>query len=154
MVNVRPRRIALGTTLLGVVSLLTAVVLFTTIPETPPGDGFAAGLTGIFVFLYAVAGLLALVEGGLLYLVMRLWDPADWPRRLLTIGAVAGGVSVLLLIGPLLLLRLVESLFGRLIPLGNVGLGIGLLLVPIGLVCSVLGLVVQLVDSSSVRTRT
>ncbi|WP_229380162.1 hypothetical protein [Haloterrigena salifodinae] len=137
----RPRTIAAGTTVLGAISLLTAALFFETIPENPPGDGFAAGLTGLFVMLCVIVGLLALVEAGLLYLVARFREPADRPRRLLTLGAVAGGLSIILLVVPML----VSLAFDLFLPVGSVA-GIGLLLVPIGVVFSGLGAVVQLVD--------
>jgi|GEM_PF-740220 len=153
MVDFRPRSVALGTALLGVVSLLTAVVLLTTIPEKPPGNGFAAGLTGIFVLLYAVVGLLALVEAGVLGLVTRLWVPAEWPRRLLMGGAAAGGLAVVLLVGPLLVSRLAATLLGRLVPVGN-ALEIGLVLVPVGIGSTALGLALHLVEHVRTRART
>ncbi|WP_227014865.1 hypothetical protein [Natronorubrum aibiense] len=94
--------------------------------------------------MYAITGLFALVEAGLLALVTRLWDPAEHSRRLLTIGAVAGSLSIVLLVGPLLILWLGDALFGRLLSVGDgSALGIGLVLVPVGLVCSVLGIVLH-----------
>ncbi|WP_226481826.1 hypothetical protein [Natrinema amylolyticum] len=143
----RPRPIAGATALLGVLSLVTAVLYFVTIPEDPPGDGFAAGLVGLFVILCLIVGVLALVEAGLLFLVTRRWDPAERPRRLLTAGAVAGGLSVLLLVVPMLVARVFEVFVPSPVAYGT---GLGLLLVPIGIVCSGLGAIIQLVDA--VRT--
>lgn len=137
----RPRAIAAGTAVLGAISLLTAVLFFETIPDNPPGDGFAAGLTGLFVMLCAIVGVLTIAEAGLLFLVTHFRDPTNLPRRLLTLGAVAGGLSIVLLVVPMLA-SLVFDLF---LPLGSV-VGIGLLLVPIGVIASGLGAVVQLVD--------
>ncbi|WP_339103842.1 hypothetical protein [Haloterrigena salinisoli] len=137
----RPRAIAAGTAVLGAISLLTAALYFRTIPENPPGDGFAAGLTGLLVMLCVAVGALTLAEAGLLFLVTRLRDPAELPRRLLTLGAVAGSLSIVLLVVPML-----GSLaFDALLPVGSVA-GIGLLFVPIGVLCSGLGVAIQLVD--------
>ncbi len=146
-----PRTIAVATALLGTISLVTAALYFTTIPENPRGDGFAAGLIGLFVILYVVMGVLALVEAGLLILVNSLWDPAEWSRRLLTAGAVAGGLSIVLLVVPMLVAQVFEGLLPGLITTGS---GIGLLLVPIGIICSGLGAVVHLVDGFRTETRT
>ncbi|MFC6769483.1 hypothetical protein [Natrinema soli] len=132
------------------VSLLTAALLFAAIPENPPGDGFAAGLTGIFVLLSVITGVLALVEAGSLYFVTRLQEPSERSRRLLTIGAVAGSLSVLLLVVPVLVARV----FDILVPGPAWGPGIGLVLVPIGIACSVLGVVFQLLDGSRTRAGT
>ena len=149
MIVHRPRAIAAGTAMLGAISLLTAVLFFETIPENPPGDGFAAGLTGLFVMLCVIVGLLTLVEAGLLYLVTRFRKPADRPRRLLTLGAVAGSLSIVLLVVPML----VSLVFDLFLPVGSVA-GIGLLLVPIGVIASGLGAVVQLVDEFRTDNRT
>ncbi|WP_238717388.1 hypothetical protein [Natronorubrum halophilum] len=98
-----------------------------------------------------VMGVLALVEAGLLILVNSLWDPAEWSRRLLTAGAVAGGLSIVLLVVPMLVAQVFEGLLPGLITTGS---GIGLLLVPIGIICSGLGAVVHLVDGFRTETRT
>ncbi|WP_226040740.1 hypothetical protein [Natrinema sp. DC36] len=132
------------------VSLLTAALLFAAIPENPPGDGFAAGLTGIFVLLSVIAGILALAEAGILYFSIRLREPSERSRRVLTIGAVAGSLSILLLVVPVLVARV----FDMLVPGPAWGPGIGLVLVPIGIGCSVLGVVLQLFDGSRTRART
>ncbi|WP_255682008.1 hypothetical protein [Natrinema sp. SYSU A 869] len=142
-----PRPIAATTALLGVISLLTAVLYFITIPENPPGSGFAAGLTGLFVMLCILVGTLALIEAGLLFLVTRHWVPAERPRRLLVTGAVAGSLSVILLVIPMLVAWVFEGLVPSFVAYGT---GIGLVLVPIGIVCSGLGAILQLVDE--VRT--
>ncbi|SEV94536.1 hypothetical protein [Natrinema salifodinae] len=150
MFRLRPRHVAAGTALLGAIGLLSAAFLFTTIPEEPPGDGFAAGLTGIFVLLYGVAGSLALAEAGLLALVTRLWAPTGRPRRLLMAGALAGGLAVVLLVGPVLLVRLFGALVGRPVLWGSeYALGLGLALVPVGIACSGLGVILQFVRSVS-----
>ncbi|WP_374059691.1 hypothetical protein [Natrinema sp. H-ect4] len=146
----RSGTVAAGTAALGVVSLLTAALLFAAIPENPPGDGFAAGLTGIFVLLSVIAGLLALVESGSLYFVTRLREPSERSQRALTIGAVAGSLSILLLVVPVLVARV----FNILVPGPAWGPGIGLVLVPIGIGCSMLGVVFQLLDGSRTRART
>ncbi|QLK25210.1 hypothetical protein HYG81_14070 [Natrinema zhouii] len=145
-----PRSIAAATALLGVVSLLTAALYFTTIPEDPPGDGFAAGLVGLFVILCLIIGVLTLAEAGLLFLVTQFWDPADRSQQLLSIGAVAGGLSVVLLVVPMLIAQVVGGLPPAFLTSGS---GIGLLLVPVGIGCSGIGAVLHLVDEFRTETR-
>lgn len=134
--------IAVVTALLGGVSFATAALLFTSIPDTPPGDGFAAGLTGIFVIVFALIGVLTLGEAGLLVLVTSLWNPAEQSRRLLTTGAVAGSLSVVLLAGPILVGRLSGMLVTGFAWITSVGL----LFVQVGIVCSGLGIVFRVVN--------
>ncbi|MFA9501175.1 hypothetical protein ACERIM_00160 [Natrinema sp. H-ect1] len=136
----RSRPIAAITALLAVLSFVTAVLYVETIPENPPGDGFAAGLTGLFVLLCVVVGVLALAEAGLLFLVDRVREPTERSRQLLTTGAVVGSLSVVVLIVPML----IAHVFDVFVP--GYGLGIGLLLVPIGILCSGVGALAQLVD--------
>ncbi|QCS42884.1 hypothetical protein [Natrinema versiforme] len=138
-----PRSITAATVLLGVISLLTAVVYFTTIPDDPPGDGFAAGLTGLFVMLCLIIGTLTLVEAGLLFLLTQFRDPTERSQQLLSIGAGAGSCSVVLLVVPMLIAQVVGGLPPAFLTSGS---GIGLLLVPVGIGCSGIGAVLHLVD--------
>ncbi|MDS0477571.1 hypothetical protein [Natrinema sp. 1APR25-10V2] len=149
MPSLRPRTLAAGTALLGAISLLTAAMLYVSVPENPPGDGFAAGIAAIFAVVCAVAGFIALAEAGLLFLVTRLWNPTARAQRFLTGGAVAGSLSVVLLAVPVLVARS----FDVLIPGPPWGLGIGLVLVPVGAVCSALGVVFRLLDGSRTEAR-
>ena len=150
MPSLRPRSIAAATALLGTIGLLTAAMLYVSIPENPPGDGFAAGLTAIFVVVCVITGLLTLVEAGLLFLVTRLWNPTARAQRFLTGGAVAGSLSIVLLVVPVLVART----FDILVPGPAWGPGVGLALVPVGVVCSGLGVVFQVLDSSETEVRT
>ncbi|WP_049890611.1 hypothetical protein [Natrinema versiforme] len=145
-----PRTIAAVTAVLGVVSLLTAALYFTTIPENPPGDGFAAGLTGLFVILCLVIGVLTLAEAGLLVLLAQFRDPTERTRQLLSIGAAAGSCSVVLLVVPMLIAQVVGGLPPAVLTSGS---GIGLLLVPVGIGCSGIGAVLHLVDEFRTENR-
>lgn len=145
-----PRSIAAVTALLGVVSLLTAVVYFTTIPENPPGDGFAAGLTGLFVILCLVIGVFTLAEAGFLFLLTQFRDPTERSRQLLSLGAAAGSFSVVLLVVPMLLAQVVGGLPPAVLTSGS---GIGLLLVPVGIGCSGIGAGLHLVEEFRSETR-
>ncbi len=147
-----PRIVAIGTAVLGVFALVTAGVTFATIPENPPGDGFAAGLAGIFVMIYLVAGVLALAEAGLLYLVVQTCTPREWPLRLLTLGAAVGGSAVFLLVSQYAL-SILWSLTGSYYVLRiSSAFSMGLVFVPAGLICTGLGAVLQVVDG--IRTET
>ncbi len=110
MPSLRPRTLASSTAILGAISLLTAAVLYVSVPENPPGDGFAAGITAIFAAVCVISGLLALAEAGLLFLVTRLWNPTARAQRFLTGGAVAGSLSVVLLAVPVLVTRAFDVL--------------------------------------------
>lgn len=145
-----PRSIAAVTASLGVISLLTAALYFATMPDPARGDGFGAGLVGLFVILCLGIGVVTLAEAGLLVLVTRLRDPTKRSRQLLTTGAAAGGLSVVLLVVPMLITRVADGLPPGFLTSGS---GIGLLLVPVGIGCSGIGAITHLVDEFRAERR-
>ncbi|PSQ25743.1 hypothetical protein BRD03_11610 [Halobacteriales archaeon QS_9_68_17] len=142
MWNPNPRFVALATARLGAVGVATAGIVSSRTPETPSGDGVAAGLGGILV-VCAVAG------AGLLCLVERTATPNEWPRRLLTAGAAAGG-AVVRLVGQHALTT-PWALTGSTLVFRVDGVGMGPALVPVGVACSGIKAVLQVVDTVRAR---
>lgn len=146
--QIRPRNIITGTALLGVVGILSGVLVLGILLANPTSDSFATGLGIAFALGYVTTGILALVEAGLLYIVTQKRTPSVWSRRLFTLGASAGGVAVILLVA-LLLPVLLGAFAGEPITVGgDFAFGIGVWLVPIGITCSVLGVLVQVIGGS------
>ncbi|WP_193569347.1 MULTISPECIES: hypothetical protein [Halostella] len=148
-----PRAVALGAGAVGTVGVTIAADILSNVPETPRGDGFAAGLAGIFAVVYAVAGSLAIAEAGLLYLVARTSAPEERPRQLLTLGVAAGGGAVLLLAVQYVLTTLWTLTGTHLFVRIDGPIGLGLALVPVGVVCSGLGAALQVSDTLGVGSR-
>ncbi|WP_135822357.1 hypothetical protein [Halostella litorea] len=132
------RSVAAGTALLGAFSLLTAVLLFATAPDDPSVARLAAGIAVTPAGVCALAGTLALVESAALLLAGRRRNPAERAEWLLAGGAVAGGLSVLLLVTPLLPRVVDVPTLGP-----EWGPGVGIALVPIGVVCTAAGVAVR-----------
>jgi len=94
----RSHTVVILSALAGFLGLGYAAVLLSRIPENPPGDGFAAGLTGIFALIVTVSAVLVLFQSGLL--AVTLWaHPRARVQNLLTVGAAMGALGMGLRMG-------------------------------------------------------
>ena len=134
-----------GSALLALLGIAYAILTLSRMPESPPGDGFVAGLTAAFGLALLLTSLLALGEVSMLALVTRLSNPSTLSQRLLLVGAIAGGLSVL----PTLIIEIARNLqsgsplAGALIRLVAPMFGVWLILAAIGLLCSAAGTILH-----------
>ena len=134
-----------GSVLLALLGIGYAVLILSRIPADPPGDGFVAGLTAAFGLALLLTSLFALGEASVLALVTRLSNPSPLSHRLLLVGAVAGGLSVL----PTLIIEIARNLqpgsplAGAIIRLVAPMFGAWLILAATGLLCSGAGTILQ-----------
>lgn len=148
MSSLRPRIVAVGTALVGTISIWTAALVFA--PEDPLTMHFTDGISVTAAEFNAGLGVFALVEAGVLFVATRRWNASERTRRLLTGGAVAGSLSIVLLVVP----AFASLVFDVLVPTSRLGFTVGFLLVPVGVGCTGLGVVFQLLEGSRTETRT
>ncbi|WP_247001285.1 hypothetical protein [Halosolutus gelatinilyticus] len=126
--------------------IAVGIALLVILYASPVSNSFATGLGAIFAVGYVITGVLALGEALIYRVITAKRDRSVWTRRLVTAGAVAGSLSVAALVCPFSI-AIAGILTGHHFSVGgDYLLGIGIWLVPAGVVCSGLGVVLSLVE--------